>query len=79
MGHARPRVGVSGKTRWVAAYLDLHGRERSAGTYPSKREADRVWTRAEADAAAGVSTDLRRAKTTFAAYVTATWHEARSA
>lgn len=32
MGHARPRVGVNGKTRWAAVYLDLHGRERHAGT-----------------------------------------------
>ena len=73
MGHARPRVGINGKTRWAAVYLDLHGRERHAGTYPSKREADRAWSRAEADAAAGVSTDLRRAKATFASYVTGTW------
>ena len=28
---------------------------------------------AEADAAAGVSTDLRRAEVTFASYVTGTW------
>ena len=35
MGHARPRVGVSGKTRWAPVDLDLHGRERSAGTFPS--------------------------------------------
>lgn len=72
-GHARPRVGVSGKTRWAAIYLDLHGRERHAGTNSSKREADRAWAPAEADAAAPVSTGLRRAKATFASYVTGAW------
>jgi integrase len=73
MGHAKPRVAVTGKTRWTAVYVDLHGRERSAGTYNSKREAARAWARAEADAAAGHSIDMRRAKTTFTGYVTNTW------
>src|SRR5437763_986952 len=49
------------------------GRERSASTFASRREADRAWARAEADAAAGHSIDLRWPKTTFAAYVTGTW------
>ena len=78
MGHARPRVGADGKTRWAAVYLDLNGRERHACIYSSKREADRAWARAEAAAAgagagAGLSIDLRRGKTTFTTYVTSTW------
>ena len=73
MGYAKPRVAATGKTRWTAVYHDLHGRERSAGTFPSRREADRAWARAETDAAAGHHIDLRRAKTGFAAYVTGTW------
>jgi hypothetical protein len=71
MGYAKPRVAVTGKTRWTAVYHHLHGRERSAGTYPSKREADRARARAQADA--GHNIDLRRAKTTFTGYVTTTW------
>jgi hypothetical protein len=36
MGYAKPRVAVTGKTRWTAVYLDLHGRERSGRHLPQQ-------------------------------------------
>jgi hypothetical protein len=48
VGFTRERAGKDGKPRFVALYRDLKGRQRSAGTYASKRQADRAWHRAEA-------------------------------
>jgi site-specific recombinase XerD len=73
MGHSYRRVGVNGKPRYAAIYHDARGQRRSAGTYATKREADRAWAAAEADALLGHGRDPRRGKITFTAYVTGVW------
>ena len=73
MGHAYRRTGVAGKPRYTAIFEDARGKRRSAGTYPTKKEADRAWAAAEADALLGHGHDPRRGKVTFRTYVTGTW------
>ena len=73
MGHSYRRVGVNGKPRYAAIYHDARGVRRSAGTYATKREAERAWASAEADALLGHGRDPRRGKITFTAYVTGSW------
>jgi integrase len=73
MGYSYRRIGVNGKPRYAAIYHDQRGQRRSAGTFATKREADRAWAAAESDALLGVGRDLRRGKISFAAYVTGTW------
>jgi len=48
MGSTRARVGQDGSTRYVALYRDLRGRQRSAGTFTTEKQADKAWQRAEA-------------------------------
>jgi integrase len=73
MGHSYRRDGVNGKPRYAAIYHDARGVRRSAGTFATKREADRAWAAAEADALLGHGRDPRRGKITFTAYVTGSW------
>ena len=73
MGSIRERVDKDGKTRYVARYRDLRGRQRSAGTFPTMRQADKAWQRAEARVESGKLGDLRRGRQTFAHYVHETW------
>lgn len=73
MGFSRRRRGTDGKARFTAYYRDIRGQERSAGTFPSKREADRAWQRAEAKAAEGRAGDSRRGRQTFERYVREEW------
>lgn len=48
--------------RYTGMYRDLRGRERSAGTFASKRAAERAAQRAEAAIAAGRVADPRRGR-----------------
>lgn len=73
MGYAKPRVGKDGKTRYTACYVDLRGHLRSAGTYSSKKDANRKWQEAEVKLAEGRATDLRRGQQKFRRYVEETW------
>ncbi len=73
MGSVRERVDKDGKTRFVALYRDLRGRQRSAGTFPTAKQADKAWQRAEALVESGKLGDLRRGRQTFANYVLQTW------
>ena len=73
MGHSYRRIGVNGKPRYAAIYQDARGQRRSAGTYVTKREADRAWGAAEADALLGHGRDPRRGKVIFTSYVTGVW------
>jgi integrase len=73
VGHSYRREGVKGKPRYAAIYHDARGVRRSAGTFATKREADRAWAAAEADALLGHGRDPRRGKITFNAYVTGSW------
>lgn len=73
MGYSRRRYGLDGKPRYTAYYHDLRGRERSAGTFPRKKDADRAWRAAEARVAEGRGMDMRRGRQRFGEYVTKTW------
>ena len=48
MGWSRKRLGSDGKVRYTALYRDLKGRQRSAGSFATERQADRARQRAEA-------------------------------
>ena len=73
MGSTRARVDKDGKARYVALYRDLRGRQRSAGTFASEKQADKAWQRAEALVESGRLGDLRRGRQTFKHYVEITW------
>jgi site-specific recombinase XerD len=73
MGHSYRRLGVHGKPRYAAIYHDARGVRRSAGTFATRREADRAWATAEADAVLGRGRDPRRGRITLTAYVTGVW------
>src|ERR1043165_1226173 len=47
LGFSRKRVGKNGKYRYTAYYPDIQGRERSAGTFPSRKLAELAWQKAE--------------------------------
>jgi len=73
VGYSRKRPGRDGKSRYTAYFRDLADRDRSAGTFATKREADRAWQRAEAMLAEGRLGDLRRGRQTFQRYVEDEW------
>ena len=73
MGSTRVRVDQHGTTRYIALYRDLRGRQRSAGTFATERQAEKAWQRAEVLVESGKLGDLRRGRQTFAHYVTQTW------
>jgi integrase len=73
VGFSRERGGKDGKPRFVALYRDLKGRQRSAGTYASRRQADRAWQHAEARLELGRVGDPAKSRQTFRQYVEETW------
>ena len=73
MGQSRRRTGRDGKLRYTAYYKDVAGRRRSAGTFASKREADRAWQRAETKVAEGRVGDPRRGRQPFRRFVEDEW------
>jgi integrase len=73
VGQSRKRIGGDGKARYTAYYDDVTGRRRSAGTFASRREADRAGQRAEADTAKGRHTDSGRSRQLFSRYVEDEW------
>jgi integrase len=73
VGQSRKRIGGDGKARYTAYYDDVTGRRRSAGTFGSRRDADRAWQRAETEAAKGRHTDSGRSKQLFTRYVEDEW------
>ncbi len=73
MGFSRERKGKDGKPRYVALYRDLKGRQRSAGTFVTERQADRAWQRAEAAIGLGWIADPARGRQTFRRYVEDGW------
>ncbi|MFG1949335.1 tyrosine-type recombinase/integrase [Nonomuraea sp. NPDC048826] len=72
MGFSRKRLR-SGKSHYTAYYKDLKGAERSAGTFTSKKEADKAWQRAEAKIAEGRLGNPGRGRQTFQQYVEDAW------
>jgi len=73
VGYCRKRTSRDGKARYTAYYWDLKGRERSAGTFPSKRDADKAWQHAEASLAEGRIGNPARGRMTFQRYVEEGW------
>jgi integrase len=73
VGFTRERAGRDGAPRFVALYRDIKGRQRSAGTYPTKRRADRAWQRAEARLELGRTGDPGLGRQTFRQYAEETW------
>src|SRR5579859_7896261 len=73
MGYSQKRVGRDGKPRYTAVYRDLRGERHSAGTFSSKKDADKAWQKAELRAAEGKLNDPRRGRQAFERYVTEEW------
>jgi integrase len=73
VGFSRRRIGRDGKPRYTAYYVDVKGRERSAGTFSNRKEADKAWQRAETKLAEGRVGDPARGRMTFQRYVEETW------
>jgi integrase len=69
----KTRVTGDGDTRFVACYRDPEGRQRSAGTYSSRRAAERAANREEAKVRDGAWHDHSRGQVTFAEYVETVW------
>lgn len=67
------RKAKDGKPRYTAIYRDLRDRKRSAGTFTSRRDADRAWQRAEVKLAEGRVGDPRRGRQNFKTYVEGEW------
>ena len=73
MGYSKKRNGKDGKPRYTAVYLDLRGRERSAGTFGNKKESDKAWQAAETRQSEGRAGSPIRGRIRFRSYVTETW------
>jgi hypothetical protein len=69
MGYAKRRTGKDGKPRYTAAYFDLRGSERSAGTFSSERAANQAWQKAEVEQRQGRVGDPARGRQTLRKYV----------
>lgn len=64
-------------TRYTALYRDPRGSQRSAGTFPSHRAAERAARRAAAKVDEGSWLDRSAGRTTFRAYVDEVWWPSR--
>jgi integrase len=73
VGQSRKRVGRDGRPSYTAYYTDLGGHRRSAGTFPTLKEANRAWQRAAARASEGRGQDLQRGRQRFKHYVEEVW------
>jgi integrase len=73
VGFSRKRIGGDGKPRYTATYRDTRGKERSAGTFPTKKLADTAWQRAEARVDSGHPGDPRAGLIKFETYVNELW------
>jgi Phage integrase, N-terminal SAM-like domain len=73
VGSTRERIGSDGSVRYTALYRDLKGRQRSAVTFTTQRQADRAWQRAESRVAQGQLGEPGRGRQTFRDYAEKTW------
>src|SRR5260221_11295691 len=73
MGVSKDWTGKDGKPRDTAVYVGLGGSERSAGTFSSRKAADRAGQKAEVDLRQGRVSDPRRGRQTFRRYVEERW------
>ena len=77
MGWSKNRPNRLGKPRWTAYYRDESEVTRSAGTYSTKREADRAWQEEESHLRSGRWIDPNAGKITLAAYALDHWFPSR--
>lgn len=68
MAWAKRRVGAAGDVRWTAIYKDGRGRERSAGTAPTKKLALELAREQEVDLSRGDWIDPAAGTMTFGEY-----------
>jgi integrase len=73
MGWSKKRTSAKGRTSYTAMYRDIRGEERSAGTFSSKKEADKAWQTAEARTSEGRATPVSRGSIRFERYVRDKW------
>jgi hypothetical protein len=73
MGYAKKRKDKNGKNRYTAVYVDVRGRERSAGTFSNAKEANTAWQDKEAEIRQGKVGDPSRGRTTLLKYVEEKW------
>lgn len=77
MAYAKKRQGHHAGVRYTAVYVDPCGRERSAGTFDSKRAAERAAHRAEGEVLDGEWIDPAGGKIRFREYVEVFWWPSR--
>jgi len=73
MAWVKQRTTSDGTKRWIACYRDPEGRQRSAGTFPSKRAAERAGNREEQRVLAGSWRDHSLGEVRFRDYVETEW------
>jgi integrase len=73
MAWIKVRVTDDGDNRFIGCYRDPEGRQRSAGTFSSRRAAERAANREEAKVREGNWHDHSRGQVTFADYVQTVW------
>lgn len=71
------RVRQDGSVGYTATYRDPSGRGRSAGTFKSRREAERAGRRAETKVEDGSWLDRAAGRITFHDYVEQVWWPSR--
>lgn len=73
MAWVKERITDDGDKRFAACYRDPEGRQRSAGTFSSRRAAERAANREEAKVREGAWHDHSRGQVRFAEYVETVW------
>ena len=73
MAWLKSRTKQDGTIQYTGMYRDIKNRERSAGTFPSKREASRAAQRRESDVDAGWIADPKRGRQFLTHYVEREW------
>jgi integrase len=73
MAWVKQRTTSDGVKRWIACYRDPEGRQRSAGTFSSKRAAERAGNREEQRVLAGSWRDHSLGEIRFRPYVQDEW------
>jgi integrase len=73
MGFSRKRKRADGRPCYQATYIDPEGKQRAAGTYDTKREADEAWKIAEGRVRNDTWLDPKDSRQTFLQYVEQTW------
>jgi integrase len=69
----RKRIGDDGRRRYQATYRDARGLKKSAGTFATKKEAERAGYEAEAAQLAGRMSGRELGKLSFRRYVDEVW------